>query len=126
MNKVAIEDRKAAAAAILAGTMRNKDACIKYGVSSASVTGWCYGYTKHKIKITRGKKCSFFGKAPPQNDNGNHTPAPAFSSAEKVFKKFNKATLSIKAGKEWSITMGEWRLTLAGINEPEAILLEKI
>lgn len=27
---------------------------------------------------------------------------------------------------DWSITMGDWKLTLSGIGEPEAVLLEKI
>lgn len=100
---------------VLKGDLTNDEVARKLGVPSSSISGWCATYCKGRV--AHPKKKGYFGLL---NGNAVKTLGPKLGS------KVAPTSVSIKRGKEWSITMGEWKLTLAGISEPEAILLEKI
>lgn len=102
---------------ILYGKMRTAEVVAETGASSGAVSSWCEKYAKGRVKVARKHKQRWFGSA--LNGTGPKHTITTKATTEPV----SISTKTTKGG-EWSITIGEYRLTLD--KEPNLMMLERI
>lgn len=102
---------------VLYGKMRTGQVAKGAGVSSNAVSYWCEAYAKGRVQVNRKPKHRWFGSALNGTKPKQHLAKTTNTAPVAISTKTTK-------GGEWSITIGEYKLTLD--KEPNLMMLERI